>query len=132
MKRGFTVAEVLVSLGIASVAILSLAVLTASVWRAGKFAKYTAYASGLAQQPIEKMKGDPYYLKNLLTGPDSLHHYSEKVSLEEGRETEFQVSLTVTPLLQPKERYVRVVSKVSWIQERVARELVLETTQQQR
>lgn len=132
MRRGFTISEVLLALGVAALAILALAALSATVWRSSKFAKYTAYASGLAQQPIEKMKGDPAYLTSLLTGPDALRHYSQTASLETGRMTDFRVDLKVEPLTQPKDRYVRVVSRVSWVQEKVAREVVLETTQRQR
>ncbi|MFN8606856.1 MAG: hypothetical protein U0931_04950 [Vulcanimicrobiota bacterium] len=131
MRRGFTVSEVLLALGVACLAVLALAGLSASVWRAAKFSKYSAYASGLAQQPIEKMKGDPDYLKILLTGPDSARHYIQTASLEEGQNTEFRVDLDVRPLAQPQDRYVRVVSKVSWTQQRVQREVVLETTQRQ-
>lgn len=131
MKRGFTVSEVLLALGVASLAVLALAALTASVWRSAKFAKYTAYASGLAQQPIERLKGDPAYLSSLMSGPDSLRHYSQQASLEEGQSTEFRVDLTLQPLPQPTDRYVHVVSKVSWVQQKVAREVVLETTQRQ-
>ena len=131
MRRGFTVSEVLLALGVASMAVLALAALTASVWRASKFAKYTAYASGLAQQPIERLKGDPAFLSSLMTGPDELRHYTQEVSLEEGYTTYFIVDLKLQPLAQPKDRYVRVVSKVTWSQEKVAREVVLETTQRQ-
>lgn len=131
MKRGFTVSEVLVALGVASLAVLALAALTATVWRSSKFAKYTAYASGLAQQPIERLKGDPSYLTSLMTGPDELRHYTQEVSLEEGYKTFFIVDLKLQPVAQPADRYVRVVSKVSWVQEKVAREVVLETTQKQ-
>lgn len=131
MKRGFTVSEVLVALGVASLAVLALAALTATVWRASKFAKYSAYASGLAQQPIERLKGDPAYLSSLLSGPGSLRHYSQQASLEEGYQTEFHVDLNLQPLPQPKDRFVHVVSKVSWVQEKVSREVVLETTQRQ-
>jgi len=131
MRRGFTVSEVLLALGVASLAVLALAALTASVWRASKFAKYTAYASGLAQQPIERLKGDPAYLNSLMTGPDELRHYTQEVSLEEGYTTYFIVDVKLQPLAQPKDRYVRVVSKVTWTQEKVAREVVLETTQRQ-
>lgn len=123
--------EVLLALGVASLAVLALAALTASVWRASKFAKYTAYASGLAQQPIERLKGDPAYLNSLMTGPDELRHYTQEVSLEEGYTTYFIVDVKLQPLAQPKDRYVRVVSKVTWTQEKVAREVVLETTQRQ-
>ena len=131
MKRGFTVSEVLLALGVAAMAVLALAALTASVWRASKFAKYTAYASGLAQQPIERLKGDPAYLNSLMTGPDEVRHYTQEVSLEDGYTTYFIVDVKVQPLAQPKDRYVRVVSKVTWSQEKVAREVVLETTQRQ-
>ena len=131
MRRGFTVSEVLLALGVAAMAVLALAALTASVWRASKFAKYTAYASGLAQQPIERLKGDPAYLNSLMTGPDEVRHYTQEVSLEDGYTTYFIVDLKLQPLAQPKDRYVRVVSKVTWTQEKVAREVVLETTQRQ-
>ena len=131
MKRGFTVSEVLLALGVAAMAVLALAALTASVWRSSKLAKYTAYASGLAQQPIERLKGDPAYLNSLMTGPDEVRHYTQEVSLEDGYTTYFIVDLKLQPLAQPKDRYVRVVSKVTWTQEKVAREVVLETTQRQ-
>ncbi len=126
-KRGLTVAEVLIALALAAVAILGLASLTAAVWRAAKFSKYTAYASNLARQPIEQMKGDAAYFRTTMDGTAADRQFSKDFVVDEGQSVRFEGELTFTRLPAPQDRYVRVESKVTWVQQKTPRQVFLET-----
>jgi prepilin-type N-terminal cleavage/methylation domain-containing protein len=126
-KRGFSLSELLLAIAIAAIAILALATLTVSVWRAAKFAKYTAYASSLARQPLERLRGDRQYYRTLLTGPPSVRTFKDEFEVEEGIKVTFEGEITLRPLPPPRERYVRIVSRVRWVQQKTPREASLET-----
>lgn len=126
-RRAYSLAEILVAMAVAAIAILALAALSMSVWKAAKFGKYTAYASNLARQPVERMQGDPSYFRNTMVGPPQDRIFSRDFEVEQGQSVRFQGELTFTALPPPQERYVRVVSRVHWVQQRTPREAVIET-----
>lgn len=126
-KRAYTLTEILIAVAVAAVALLAMASLTVSVWRATKYAKYTAYASSLARQPLERMRGDASYFRSLYTGPPESRRFSEEFEAEEGKRVPFNGEITFSLLPPPRDRYVRIVSRVYWTQEGIAREAVLET-----
>lgn len=126
-RRGLTVSEVLIALALAAIAVLGLASLTAAVWRAAKFSKYTAYASNLARQPLEQMKGDAAYFRTTMDGPAEGRQFSKDFEVDEGQAVRFDVELTFTRLPAPQDRYVQVESKVKWVQQKTPRQVFLET-----
>jgi type IV pilus modification protein PilV len=57
--RGFTLIEVLVAMNIFSVALLGIAMSTASVIKANQVSYYTSLANTLAQDKLEQLKATP-------------------------------------------------------------------------
>lgn len=126
-RRAFTLSEMIIALALAAIAILTLASLTVQVWKTVRYAKYTAFASNLARQQLERLKGDPASLTLALTGPDSERDFSGDFEVDEGRAMHFDGRLTLQPLPPPRDRYVTVVARVSWVQEARDRQAVLES-----
>jgi prepilin-type N-terminal cleavage/methylation domain-containing protein len=127
IRRGFSLSEIIIAIALAAIAVVGLASLTVAVWKATKFAKYTAFASNLARQPLERMRGDSAFFNVTLRGPASERRFREEFEVDQGRTVPFEGELTFTPLAAPQDRYVRVTSRVFWVQQRVRREVVLET-----
>lgn len=125
--RGFTLAEIIIAIAVAAIAIMTLATLTASVWKAAKFAKYTAFASNLGRQQLERLKGDPSLLVATLNGPPEGRIFSDTFEVDDGQPMEFQGELLMIPLPPPEDRYVRVTARVSWVQQKTPRQAVLES-----
>lgn len=125
--RGFTLAEIIIAIAVAAIAIMTLATLTASVWKAAKFAKYTAFASNLGRQQLERLKGDPSLLVATLNGPPEGRIFSDAFDVDDGQPMEFQGELIMNPLPPPEDRYVRVIARVSWVQQKTPRQAVLES-----
>ena len=126
-RRAFTLGEILIAIAVAAVAILVLASLAATVWKAAKYAKYTAYASNLARQQMERLRGDPSYFTSTMNGPATGRAYASDFDVDDGQPVRFQGELIFTLLPAPQDRYVNIVSRVTWTQENKHREAVLET-----
>jgi len=126
-RRAFSIAEVVIAIAVAAIAVLTLAALSASVWKAAKFAKYTAFASNLARQQLERLKGDPSLLVATLNGPPEGRIFGDNFDVEEGHLMRFEGELVMTPLPPPQDRYVRVTARVTWVQQKTPRQAVLES-----
>lgn len=70
-----------------------MASLAATVWKAAKYAKYTAYASNLAQQQMERLRGDPSYFTSTMNGPATGRAYASDFDVDDGQPVHFQGEL---------------------------------------
>jgi hypothetical protein len=122
---GLTLAEILLAIGVASISIIGVALVLATIWRAASEGKYQAAASNLARSRIEKMRGDQQYLTGVLqaAGPTVV---KDIVKVDDKIDTEFETKITPTPLTGST-AYFDVVVQVSWDQEHRKREVKLET-----
>lgn len=125
--RGFSLAEIIIAIAVAAIAIMTLATLTASVWKAAKFAKYTAFASNLGRQQLERLKGDPSLLVATLNGPPEGRIFTSDFEVDDGQPMRFEGELTLTPIPMSEDRYVRVHARVSWVQQKTPRQATLES-----
>ena len=126
-KRAFTLSEILIAIAMAAISIMVLASLAVTVWKTAKYAKYTAYASNLARQQMERLRGDQSHFLTTMNGPAAGRTYASDFEVDEGQPVRFQGDLVFTRLPAPQDRYVNVVSRVSWVQDKKSREAVLET-----
>lgn len=122
---GLTLAEILLAIGVASIAIIGVALVLATIWRAASEGKYQAAASNLARSRIEKMRGDEQYFTGVLqaVGPTVI---KDVVKVDDKTETPFETTITPT-LLAGSTAYFDVVVQVRWDQEHRKREVKLET-----
>lgn len=126
-RRGYSLSEILIAIAVAAIAILGLATLTMSVWKSAKFGKFQAYASSLARQPLERMRGDQSYYRTLMDGPAAGRSFATDFEVDDGQPVRFEGELSFTRLAPPQDRYVRIISRVHWVQQKTNREVVLET-----
>lgn len=123
--RGFTVAEVLIAMALAAMAVIGVASLIASIYRSVKEGKYQAVGSTLARQEIERLRGDREDLVRLLglPGPETNVHNLPV----ETQTTPFNCTLQAVYMPAMENRYLDVTCLVRWQQQGRVREVSLET-----
>jgi type II secretory pathway pseudopilin PulG len=122
---GLTLAEILLAIGVASISIIGVALVLATIWRAASEGKYQAAASNIARSRIEKMRGDDHFFEFVLQNAGSTVA-KEVLKVDDKIETEFETTITTTPL-SAGSGYFDVVVMVAWDQEHRKRSVKLET-----
>lgn len=122
---GFTVAEVLIAMAVAAMAVIGIASLIASIYRSVKEGKYQAVGSTLARQEIERLRGDSADLMRLLdlTGPEMKVHNLPV----DNQNTPFNCTLRAIYMPSMENRYLDLTCNVRWSQQGRTREVSLET-----
>jgi Tfp pilus assembly protein PilV len=124
-RRGLSLSEVILALAILVVAVISIASFVAAVYRSVKEGKYQAVASNIAKSELEHLRVDQAALSSLILHPAE-GVKDQQVPIDDTVVTYHQ---TVTAQLLPSmgNRYVRLVSRVTWRQSSRDREVALET-----
>jgi Tfp pilus assembly protein PilV len=123
--KGLTLAEVIVAFAVGSIAITTVALMLASVWRAASEGKYQAAASNLGRLSVEKLRGDPVYL-NTTIAANAPAFINTTLSVDGVINTTFQSQINVQPLAGSP-GYFDVTVNVTWAQEHRHRLVTMET-----
>ncbi len=101
VRRGLTLAEILIAVAVASVALLTMVLFTSVIHRAAREGKSQATASTLARTELERLRADPQYLRRVQDeAPFTVERTEVIDSSQRGRlaPTVFTVEITLTPL----------------------------------
>lgn len=126
-KRGLSLAEIVVAIGVASIALLTLAVFVSTIHRAVREGKSQAAASIVARRVIERLRSDREYFHAVRTAPGE---YTEDQLYWEADEIvpmRYHVECRVQDLAGAPAGYYDAWVTVWWLEEHRRRELVLET-----
>jgi Tfp pilus assembly protein PilV len=121
--RAVSLGEVIVALGVASVALLTLAVFLSTMHRALHEGKSEASASTIAQRVLERMRSDPGYYRAVTAQEQGFTQLFWTPGQEEA--VRYTVLASATPLANA--RYADVTVTVRWVEERRERRVELET-----
>lgn len=123
--RGLTLAEIMIALGVASIALLTLIMFVSMIYRAAREGKSQAAASSLARKSLERLRTDGEYFKEAASeeGLTAI----EEFTVDPGTgAVNFTVVTHCTPIEDTDERYYDAAVNVSWEEGR-DREVHLQT-----
>lgn len=126
-KRGLSLGEIIVALGVASIALLTLAVFVSTIHRAVHEGKSQAAASTVARKVLERLRSDRDFFYTVRTAPGE---YTEDQLYWEADEivpVRYHVEARLQDLAGAPAGYYDAWVTVSWLEEHRRREVVLET-----
>lgn len=124
-RKGLTLSEVVLALAILVVAVICIASFVATVYKSVKEGKYQAVASTIAQSELERLRVDDGALRRLI-GNASLGVKDQTVPVDDTTVVYHQ-RVTAQVLGSMGDRYVKLISRVTWRQSSRDREVVLES-----
>lgn len=125
--RGLSLAEIVVAIGVASIAVMSLAVFVSTIYRAVHEGKSRAAAATVARRVIERLRSDREYFQSVRTAPGE---YTEDQLFWEADDVlpvRYHVEARVVDLAGAPAGYFDASVTVWWDEERRRREVTLET-----
>lgn len=112
-ERALTLAEIMISVGVASVALLTLIMFVSMIYRAAREGKSQAAASTLARKSLERLRTDTEFFEET-TAEEGLTAI-EEFTVDPGTGVvNFTVFTHCTPIYGTDERYYDAAVKVSW------------------
>ncbi|MBI3925758.1 MAG: prepilin-type N-terminal cleavage/methylation domain-containing protein [Armatimonadetes bacterium] len=129
-ERGLTLAEVVIAVAVAAVALLTLVLFTSMIHRVAREGKSQAAASTLAREAVERLRTDSEYFDQALA-ENPLEFEREQLigQSQQGKiaPTRFQVSVELEPMEGSGNRFFKTSVRVEWTEEHRDREVLLET-----
>jgi len=115
--RALTLAEVMIALGVASIALLTLIMFVSMIYRAARDGKSQAAASTLARKSLERLRTDDEYFREAAS-EDGITAV-EEFSVDPGTGVvNFTVVTRCTAIQHTEERYYDAAVNVSWKEDR--------------
>ncbi len=124
-RPGFTLGEMILALGISALGLLTLVLLVSTIWRAASEGKYHSAASSHARRTLERLRGEPDYLRGVLDGSVPAA-FNTTLSVDDALYVPLNTTIALE-MLSGTDRYLDVEVTVLWEQEHRARRLSLET-----
>lgn len=125
-RRGLTLAELVMALGLASLSVLSMVAYFGGMHKAAAEGHSQASATTVAVEVLERMGRDADYLAQVSATPTFLVVEPTREANVRRTPRRFRVRVTQTPL-DPERRYVDVLVRVDWADDGREREIALET-----
>ena len=126
-RRGLSLAELLIAMLVGAIAILMVALLISSVWRAASEGKYQAAASNVARGYVEQLRGDANFLQTCMATNPQPTQMSTQQRVDGAQDTRFDCEIRIQPLANSNNAFQDVSVKVSWPQEHRTRSVTLQT-----
>ena len=126
-SRGLTLGEIIVALGIASLAILTLAVYVSTVHRAAAEGKSQAGASTLARRVMERLRSDRAWFLAVQAAPEGFDEDQMVWQPDEVVPVRYRVETRLQPLASAPQGYLDATVTVTWLENHRQRRVVLET-----
>lgn len=127
IRRGLTLAEILIAVAVASVTLLTLVLFTSVIHRAAREGKSQAAASTMARTELERLRMDADFLTQVRdSGGLSLERTELLDASQEGRvsPTVFTINIDLTPL-SGSDRFLEAGVRVTWTEHYRQREVQL-------
>lgn len=126
-SRGLSLAEVVIAIGVASLAVLTLAVFVSTIYRATHEGKSQAAASTVARRAIERLRADREYFRAILSGTGASDEEQLYWQADQVVPMRYHVVTTLEAVSGAPAGYYDASVTVSWLEEHRRREVVLET-----
>ena len=127
-SKGLSLAEVVIAIGVASLAVLTLAVFVSTIYRATHEGKSQAAASTVGRRAIERLRSDRAYFRTVRTATEGSFE-EEQLYWQAGEVVpmRYHVTTRLEPVAGAPTGYYDASVMVWWIEEHRRREVVLET-----
>jgi Tfp pilus assembly protein PilV len=124
-RAGLSLSEVILALAILVIAVIAIASFVATVYKSVKEGKYQAVASTIAESELERLRVDQTALRDLIARAS--YGIKEQTVPVDATQVTYRQRVTAEVLPSMGNRYVKLVSRVTWRQSSRDREVVLES-----